>query len=307
MSAASPHQTPDQLAAHDLLSEMRTRIVTQPLPYQYGVEVSALESLRDIFRLAREAMKKYPGCREFARITTNMLNVDLRPVTAKWHRALEAGLLNSKDGANEFRADLKKLQVRLAEFTKKLQIMAYGEYVPDDATPDVLDKSEVASCFEPLKFGLDESWVSAGEINACEAGELNKRRSAAGLRVQDKIDAVGLALSGGGIRSATFCLGVVQVLAARRLMKHVDFLSTVSGGGYIGSFISAMIGSGDSFDAIGNPNGPDTTAISYVRQNARYLSVFELKQRLLMVTGTLAGLILNWMVPLFVVSILALG
>src|SRR4051794_29342736 len=30
--------TPDQLAAHDLLSELRTRISTQRLPYQYGVE-----------------------------------------------------------------------------------------------------------------------------------------------------------------------------------------------------------------------------------------------------------------------------
>lgn len=99
MNAASDKQSPDQLAAYDLLSELRTRIATQPLPYQYGVEARALESLWQIFGLAREAMKRHPGCREFARITTRMLNVDLRPVTAKWHRAFEAGLLNSKDGA----------------------------------------------------------------------------------------------------------------------------------------------------------------------------------------------------------------
>src|SRR5215213_2604559 len=46
---------------------------------------------------------------------------------------------------------------------------------------------------------------------------------------------VGLALSGGGIRSATFSLGVLQALASRDLLKYFDYLSTVSGGGFIGS------------------------------------------------------------------------
>ena len=40
---------------------------------------------------------------------------------------------------------------------------------------------------------------------------------------------VGLALSGGGIRSATFSLGVLQRLAKEGCLKHVDYLSTVSG------------------------------------------------------------------------------
>lgn len=51
--------------------------------------------------------------------------------------------------------------------------------------------------------------------------------------------AVGLALSGGGIRSATFGLGVLQALAADRKLDCFDYLSTVSGGGYIGSWLSA--------------------------------------------------------------------
>lgn len=51
----------------------------------------------------------------------------------------------------------------------------------------------------------------------------------------------GLALSGGGIRSATFNLGVLQGLAERKLLRHVDYLSTVSGGGYIGSWLVAWI------------------------------------------------------------------
>jgi predicted acylesterase/phospholipase RssA len=54
-------------------------------------------------------------------------------------------------------------------------------------------------------------------------------------------DLVGVALSGGGIRSATFSLGVLQALAKADKLTSVDYLSTVSGGGYIGSFLSAWI------------------------------------------------------------------
>src|SRR5688500_9943837 len=79
--------SPDAVAAHQFLSEIRTRISTQPLPYQYGVEARALESLWELFGHARAAMKNNPGCEQFASKTTRMLNVDLRPVTAKWHRA----------------------------------------------------------------------------------------------------------------------------------------------------------------------------------------------------------------------------
>ncbi len=51
----------------------------------------------------------------------------------------------------------------------------------------------------------------------------------------------GLCLSGGGIRSATFCLGVLQTLAARNLLKNFDYLSSVSGGGYIHQWLAAWI------------------------------------------------------------------
>ena len=52
---------------------------------------------------------------------------------------------------------------------------------------------------------------------------------------------VGLAFSGGGIRSATFNLGVLQALARAQLLRRLDFLSTVSGGGYVGSFFGAWV------------------------------------------------------------------
>lgn len=55
------------------------------------------------------------------------------------------------------------------------------------------------------------------------------------------IKRIGLALSGGGIRSATFSLGVLQRMAMRDTLKEIDMLSTVSGGGYMGAFLSAWI------------------------------------------------------------------
>jgi hypothetical protein len=49
----------------------------------------------------------------------------------------------------------------------------------------------------------------------------------------------GLAISGGGIRSATFALGVLESLKEKGLLEKFHYLSTVSGGGYIGSWLSA--------------------------------------------------------------------
>jgi hypothetical protein len=48
-----------------------------------------------------------------------------------------------------------------------------------------------------------------------------------------------LCISGGGIRSATFALGVIQGLASAGVLDKFDYLSTVSGGGYIGSWLSS--------------------------------------------------------------------
>jgi hypothetical protein len=48
----------------------------------------------------------------------------------------------------------------------------------------------------------------------------------------------GLALSGGGIRSASFGLGVLQALLENHVLEKIDYLSTVSGGGYIGAALT---------------------------------------------------------------------
>ncbi len=83
------------------------------------------------------------------------------------------------------------------------------------------------------------------ELQAQEVAALGERRRALGLDAPAGAtlppNTVGFALSGGGIRSATFSLGVFQALAARRLLGKIDFLSTVSGGGYFGGFWAGWI------------------------------------------------------------------
>ncbi|MBV7255735.1 patatin-like phospholipase family protein [Pacificimonas sp. WHA3] len=51
---------------------------------------------------------------------------------------------------------------------------------------------------------------------------------------------LGLALSGGGIRSATLSLGILQALSRQKRLCDFDYMSTVSGGGYMGSFIGRL-------------------------------------------------------------------
>ncbi len=97
-------------------------------------------------------------------------------------------------------------------------------------------------------------------------------------------DVTGLALSGGGIRSATLSLGVLQTLARRHLLRRVDFLSTVSGGGYIGSFLGRFY---DRFRAAANSEetrssipdqieyaliDPQSPAIRWLRSHGNYIA-----------------------------------
>ncbi len=96
---------------------------------------------------------------------------------------------------------------------------------------------------------------------------------------------VGLALSGGGIRSATFCLGFLQSLARHDLLSKIRYLSTVSGGGYIGGFLGALYsrcrsaGAGscplpaeDAGEKVKRLLEPDSFPLSWLRENGRYLA-----------------------------------
>ncbi len=96
------------------------------------------------------------------------------------------------------------------------------------------------------------------------------------------IDAVGLALSGGGIRSASVSLGVLQALNHHGVLRNIDYLSTVSGGGYMGTSLTVTMTKDDGRFAFGNPprrrtDGPlaaeisDTDEVGHIRNYSNYL------------------------------------
>ena len=92
-------------------------------------------------------------------------------------------------------------------------------------------------------------------------------------------DHAALCISGGGIRSATFALGVLQGLARLGLLNRFRYLSTVSGGGYVGSWLSAwMMRSGPTHvaSALSHPPReklqPDPEPIQYLRAFSNFLS-----------------------------------
>ena len=97
---------------------------------------------------------------------------------------------------------------------------------------------------------LDEKELAANwdDVKKEELKAIQRRREQAGLAPDPTQSGasttpqqlVGVALSGGGIRSACFNLGFLQALVQRKVMRYVDYLSTVSGGGYIGSFFSSL-------------------------------------------------------------------
>src|SRR5262245_28343313 len=113
--------------------------------------------------------------------------------------------------------------------------------------------------------------MSAGDWLNTENEATKSRREKCGIDPQDP-QRWGLALSGGGIRSATFCLGVIKSLAKNGLLTRFDYLSTVSGGGYAGSALGRL------FQSVGDPVKVQTELAKddrlfwwWLRKNGRYL------------------------------------
>ncbi len=125
-----------------------------------------------------------------------------------------------------------------------------------------------------------------------------------------------LCFSGGGIRSATFALGVAQGLAGRGLLKQFDYLSTVSGGGYIGSWLTSWIHRAGSAEKVfaalrsrraESPMEPEPKPLGHLRKYSNYLTprlgLFSADTWTLVATY-LRNLLLNWLV--FIPILLAL-
>ena len=82
----------------------------------------------------------------------------------------------------------------------------------------------------------------------------------------------GLALSGGGVRSATFNLGVLQRLQELGILQKLDYLSTVSGGGYTGCALAAYLAQpGAAFPFTGRVDNDENIVLRHFRRFSSFL------------------------------------
>lgn len=132
--------------------------------------------------------------------------------------------------------------------------MLYQVLLEEYRTLEVFDRNEAEEVWKLYRWLKNRYGIVFGEAYdklerpekrkqlLCRVGiyDLLLRKVRKGLHGGAK-GLTALCLSGGGIRSATFALGVIQGLARHKLLDKFDYLSSVSGGGYIASWLSAWV------------------------------------------------------------------
>ena len=177
---------------------------------------------------------------------------------------------------------------------------------------------------------LDERLVigrekQPSEVKSDEGAELKEEYSAIQATPKHP-ELTALCLSGGGIRSATFSLGVLQALAKLHWLEKFTYLSTVSGGGYIGSWLTSWVRSKGMQEAVdglagrkpaGNPAEQDEHGeqingepleIRQLRSGSNYLSPTTglSGDTLALVATFVRNLLINWtmLLPLLLAAAL---
>ncbi len=228
----------DRSAAWEIYIELSTRVISKELPFRDGEEKSALDSVYAFFKEARATLRKHPGAVLTAVIVTSLLNTVIRKFTAKWHALSVAGQLSGNDDCRRsFRSELESLQMKIAPYGEALRVLA-GDFPPPLAESKELTDEQPSE--SPQKTADSPPQVSTkrkpgiplnfSEVESRELKRIQERRGKA-----TKFNLCGVSFSGGGIRAAATCLGFAQGL--KHLWQDVDYLSTVSGGGYIGALI----------------------------------------------------------------------
>jgi hypothetical protein len=295
----------DKAVAWDLFTEIRTRITVESLHYRMGDEETALESVYKLFGFARESIRKQgAGSRLAAGVSIALLNTHVRPFTARWHKAKVDKRLAIEDERHKFRTELRDVQTYLIRLMNLLGEMTEGaDYVriPEPPPPPpapVHAKQPGADFLIDRDVQIYDATGAARPLmpriyEAEEADIARRRATRQGTRPQLPDGRVGLALSGGGVRSSTFSLGVIQSFARHGLMQDVDYLSTVSGGGYVGSFISSYFNSDSTREPSWAELGGDSKPIRFLRDNAAYLGSESPLEKLGTVCFLIYGIIIN--------------
>lgn len=124
-------------------------------------------------------------------------------------------------------------------------------------------------------------------------------------------DLTGLALSGGGIRSSTLSLGAIQALARQGFLPRVDYLSTVSGGGFVGGCLSSALNdpsvsaAGDAFPLKENIGETESPELTQLRNSGKYLGPTGFLEKLRIPALLIRGMLINLLLimPLIVIAV----
>ena len=184
------------------------------------------------------------------------------------------------DTQNHITEQLTKLR---ASQSKSSHICRINRFLLEDAFPNELERRDLTN-----DDAAQRSYIAA------IYSAIHKRERSA------------LCLSGGGIRSATFNLGILQGLARHGLLDKFDYLSTVSGGGYIGSWLSSWAHR-DGLDTVikrlsQKPQSvlqPEPEPIRHLRAYGNYLSPrhgLASADTWTLVAIIARNLLLNWLV-----------
>ena len=122
------------------------------------------------------------------------------------------------------------------------------------------------------KSNAQELVFHLGSMLAIEKEEIKARRLKKNQSPDLEQNSLGLALSGGGIRSATICLGIVEILNQKKILEKTDYLSTVSGGGYLGAYIHTALNDQKKrleYKDLFNPED-----VAHLRAHREYLYIF---------------------------------
>src|SRR5262245_26719650 len=179
-----------------------------------------------------------------------------------------------------------------------------------DLEPDELREARGTIQFERDIFPLELARIAERQERVFGAVKPSLRRSARRAAADNgteppatpstDLGLMGLALSGGGIRSATFNLGVVQALNQRGMLRHVDYVSTVSGGGYLGACLSSVLNHAqprlDELPFGEHSKGRERKALRYLRNNSNYLAPGGLLDLVRIPALLLRGILLNFLV-----------
>ncbi len=295
----------DQLAAVKLLQELNNRIITQPLHFRSGDEKTALESIHFFFAFTKKLSTiDHPDCPCFRVLVDILLNKTVRSFTAKWHKISEGGGFRNADTCRLFRRELVILQDRVRPIRLVLTCLAGQPYFAiERSLRDHIGGDLVADSLQGVRNP---------EMLTKEHDEIVKRRNKVfGTDNADAGNVVGLAISGGGIRSATFALGVVECLAEKGVLPAVDYLSTVSGGGYLGSFLSSYLNS--EFPAVGpganqlpfkKVENNEAPPIRRLRNHSKYLVEGDLRRN---VGHMLYGVLINLVIVYPLIGLMAIA